>query len=213
MTRRHRHVIDTGPALNFLVTKSEKVLFAAVGSVVHATQAVADEFSRKVREQPLFGAGEERWTKLANAGLIEVIPEERSALADRIASDLTSNPLPKLPSREKDLGEKTVVFHAVFRALRGEETYVIIDDRGGQHLVALAQRYIEVERHKKPSVGAIHLLSTEKILASQLNTPRIPDEAALRALHQKLQTTDRGIRDLEQTGLLKHPNWDLEPRP
>lgn len=205
------HIIDAGPAINFLATKNQRILIAAIGGPFESPQAVRDEVFRKADEEPRFAPAAQEWRKM-EANWIRVLPATRTPSRDKIARVLTRNPLPGVPSRAKDLGETYVVVHATEQALAGQQVVVIIDDQGGQILTARAQQFLNAQRRTRP-VGTIGLMTTESILRSQINTPRIPDKRLLKRVYGQLQTVNSGLAHINTTDLLTHDHWNQPPRP
>ncbi len=203
------YIIDAGPAINFLATKNERILIAAIGRF-QAPEGVRDEVMNKASENPRLAAAAEVWRKIER-NWIEVLPAQRSRELDRIANILTRGPLPKVPSRAKDLGETYVVVHATQRALEGDRVFVIIDDRGGQELAARAQRYLSVQRGRAMNVGTLDLVTSETILRSQIRTGRIPDKPTMRRVYEQLQKVNSGFGGISTTDLLTHKRWSLPP--
>jgi hypothetical protein len=210
-SERRPHIIDAGPAINFLATKNQRILIAAIGGPFHAPEAVRDEVMRKAAQEPRFAPAAQEWKKL-EANWIKLLPATRTPGLDKIAQILTRNPLPTLPSKAKDLGETFVVIHATATALAGEEVYVIIDDQGGQALTARAQRFLSAQKRDRPSVGKVTLMTTESILRSQIDTPNIKDKPTMRRIYTQLQTVDSGLADISTTDLVTHARWKERPR-
>lgn len=211
MAEEHPPIIDAGPAINFLATKNQRILIAAIGGPFASPQAVKDEVFRKADECSRFAPAAPEWNKI-ETNWIRVLPATRTAARDRIAGILTKNPLPRVPSRAKDLGETYVVVHATELALTGAHIVVIIDDQGGKTLTARAQLHLDAVRRTGP-VGTIRLMDTEAILRSQINTPRIPDKQSMRRIYRQLQTVNSGLAHIDTTDLLTHDLWKQPPRP
>jgi hypothetical protein len=200
------HIIDAGPAINFLATRNQRILIAAIGKF-QAPQAVKDEVMRKAadKKKPLLAPAQSQWD-LIEKNWIDVLPATPSATRDRIARDLTRNPLQALPSLANDLGETYVVVHAVEQALNGDNTYVLIDDTGGQALTGRAQQYLNGQRGKNPNVGRLHLITTETILRGQA-TRTIKDRNMMRRVYGQLQTVNSGLAHISTTDLLDDRFW------
>ncbi|MFZ2501946.1 MAG: hypothetical protein WAW88_04700 [Nocardioides sp.] len=206
------HIIDAGPALNFLATKNQRILIAAIGGQRFAApQAVRDEVFRKGDEDPRFAPAVREWKKI-EARFIHLLPATRTPERDKIARILTRNPLPQVPSLAKDLGETYVVVHATEMAMSGAHVFVIIDDRGGKILTARAQQFLGAQR-RLGAVGTIRLIDTETILRSQINTPRIPNKPFMRRIYGQLQTVTSGLEHISTTDLLTHDLWKQPRRP
>jgi len=158
------HIIDAGPAINFLATKNQRILIAAINGSFQVPEAVRDEVMRKAAEKPHLAPAAQEWRKIEK-NWIELLPATRTPNLDRIALALTRNPLPSVPSRAKDLGETYVVVHAFEQALAGNKVFVIIDDQGGKALTFRARKLLATQRRVRPHVGSIGLITTEIILA------------------------------------------------
>lgn len=205
------HIIDAGPAINFLATKNQRILIAAIGGPFQAPEAVKDELMRKAEQQQRFAPAEREWKKIEK-NWIKLLPATQTPTLDRIARTLTRNPLPSLPSLAKDLGETYVVVHATEQALDGHQVFVIIDDEGGQILTTRAQNYLHAQRQVHSGVGSIGLITTESILRGQSRTPRIPDKPTMTRIYAQLQTVDSGLASISTTDLLTNKWWGLPPR-
>lgn len=206
MGRARPLLIDAGPAINFLATHNERVLVAAIGGGFHAPESVRDEVMRKASQEERFAPAAVRWERM-QTNFITIVAGDRNPLRDSIAKTLTNHPLPKLPSKAKDLGELFVVVHAVEMAYRGEDVHALIDDRGGQQMLAVGQRMVDLQRLKDPSVGALSLMTTESVLESRIATKEIPDKEAMRRIYGQLQSVCDGLPTISGSGLLTHPAW------
>jgi hypothetical protein len=182
------HIVDAGPAINFLARGNERLLIAVVGGPFHAPQAVKDEVMRKAREKPEFARAKTTWEKMEK-NWIRVLPSTRDGHLDQIAHLLTRSPLPALPSKAKDLGEIYVVVHATQLALAGQKTYVLIDDQGGQSLAARAQQHLAAQRRHDKTVSTLGLLTTETILRARIGSSDIPDKPTMRRIYGQLQAS------------------------
>lgn len=206
------HIIDAGPAINFLATKNQRILIAAIGGPFQAPEAVKDELMRKAEQQQRFAPAKREWKKIEK-NWIKLLPATQTPTLDRIARTLTRNPLPRLPSLAKDLGETYVVVHATEQALDGHQVFVIIDDEGGRILTTRAQNYLHAQRQVHSGVGSIGLITTVSILRGQSRTPRIPDKPTMKRIYAQLQTVDSGLASISTTDLLTNRWWGLPPRP
>lgn len=207
------HIIDAGPALNFLATNNQRILIAGIGTQpFHAPEAVRDEVMYKAAERPDLAAAAPAWRKI-EANWIVLIPAARTSTLDRLATILTQRPLPKVPSRAKDSGETYVVIHAVERAVNGDKVIVIIDDGGGQELLRGAQQYLNAQRRNVPNIGTVTLMTTEDILLTQVNTKHIPDKQKMRRIYNQLRAVNAGLVHVDATTLLTTTRWSQVPQP
>lgn len=184
-------------------------MIAAVGRF-QAPEGVRDEVMNKAAENPRLAAAADVWRKIER-NWIDILPAQRTHDLDRIANILTRGPLPRVPSRAKDLGETYVVVHATKRALDGDRVFVIIDDGGGQDLAARAQRYLTAQRGRATNVGTLALVTSETILHSQIRTQRIPDKPTMRRIYEQLRQVNSGFAGISTTDLLTHERWSLPP--
>lgn len=207
------HIIDAGPAINFLATNNQRILIAGIGTQpFHAPEAVRDEVMRKAAERPDLAAAAPAWRRIETNWIL-LIPATRSPTLDRLAITLTQGPLPIVPSRAKDSGETYVVIHAVERALNGNKVIVIIDDGGGQELLRRAQQYLNAQRRNNPSIGTVTLMTTEDILLARANTNHIPDKQKMRRIYDQLRAIDNGLVHIDNTALLTNTHWSQPRRP
>lgn len=169
-------------------------------------ETVRDEVERKSRSDERFRDAGRVLNKLP-AHLMEILSDaENPGLRDAIFALCQTTQYERMRS-PKDLGETMVVSHAFAAAKAGRDAIVLIDDQGGQRLVADAARILDHQRIKDGRIGTLRYVTTEIVLRRSIKSGTIQDRGQLRSLYAQLRTLDDGLVSIEQTSLLDRKLW------
>lgn len=201
-----RIIMDAGPGLNFFSVNKERLLIASIGRLA-MPETVHDEIIRKSQRDQRFRAAESVLRRISNGDYLLVLSDEVTEELTRAGRFVFPQPLPDRKRTPKDLGETMVVTHAFARALAGKSVVVLIDDRGGQQMVAQAARQLDCLRRTTTKIGTLSFITTVGVLRSAAGSEHIPDRGAMRTLYERMRTLDDGLLPIEQTGLLDKALW------
>ncbi|MFE6922634.1 hypothetical protein ACFVAV_16470 [Nocardia sp. NPDC057663] len=125
-----RPVIDAGPALNFVATNQQRLLFKVLGPL-STPETVQAEVLRKPKNDPRFQRVPLTWSKLTPTW-IEILCDDVTPELDAVCRRLSATGLTDRKARAQDLGELMVIAHAVAIAEHHAlAVTVVIDERNG----------------------------------------------------------------------------------
>jgi hypothetical protein len=201
-----RAIVDAGPALNFFSIRKERLLLDAIGRI-SAPETVADEISRKARQDLRFKTASVVWAKLEQTKWLEVLADAVTPQLAAAVERITSVPMAERMSQSRDLGEVMVLAHAAIQAESGRDVVVLIDDGRGADLAATEAARLRRLSNQGRSVGALSLMNTQLVLERAAGRNYIPDRNAMRRIYTQLRQCDDGLVDIRQTDLLTKRVW------
>lgn len=187
-----KRIIDAGPGLNFLATHSEKLLTEALGHL-HMTETVIGEIDRRSKRDSRFKDARRVLAKMT-PGWVTPIPDDLTDVElDNAVYILTGEPIDDRFARDKDLGEVTVLAHAIVESDHGRDVIVLIDDGCGRVLAQKAISRADRRRRQRQAAGQITLLSTLDIFAILIRRGHFANKGELKAAYLKIAPMDDGL--------------------
>lgn len=167
-------VIDTGPALNFIASGHDVILFDVLArrdKRLFVSETIEDEVKSKGERDRRFSKCSARLQRLLLEDQVERLQDE---LGSRALSDavkiVCGEPLNIRMRTSQDLGETLVLAHALVLRSQGEQTTVLIDERPGTDRArALGIKVIS-------TVGVLHSAAQLGIVGKLRHMRRIYNE-------------------------------------
>lgn len=207
-----RAMIDAGPGLNFCSINQQRLLIDVTGPL-YAPQTVSDEVLRKASspDDRRFQASEKVWNVLAGSKWLTVLADDvNNEPLVHVLTRIGGHPGDLTKRKAKDLGERMVVAHASLMVQEGNDVTVLIDDGGGQQLVAAEKRYLSGLSDNQ-EFGNLYLLTTPDILIRSIGRAYMPDKKRMADIYARLRRLDDGLMPIDRTHLLDHANWNRTP--
>lgn len=198
-------ILDAGPCINFCAAAKQALLIEVLqrgSNQLHVPDVVDDEVGKRGSNRRDFPASTvKNWRLLTehdHIGILDssVAADDADVLSEAVKK-LTGTPLAQRLTESKDLGEVMVIAHAMVRKDRGEEVYVVIDERWGQKLA---------------SKFGMTVIDTAWILSSAVQRGLIADRGEMRKTYDALRKYDSGLVHIDQTALLKNALWAQKPK-
>lgn len=201
-----RPIIDAGPSLNFFSLNEERLLFRTVGPL-STPESVIGELQNRSRKDQRFRQTPGVLRKLPES-LWKIISDENTPQLLSVLNRIAASPYAPSTNKGNNIGEIMVVSHAVVLAEAGLDTYVLIDDQGGQKLARHEGSRLARLALSSQSVGSLTCISTIDVLTRACDQGFIESRQAAKALYARMKPLDDGLPPIELTGLLTLPIWE-----
>ena len=165
MTSTPPPLFDAGPGLTFFAAKHHKLFLSVTGKVA-TTGIVVKEIINRAQAEPAFAIAEPVINLLVeNPKLCQALKTDEGSkeFMDALAR-LSSLPAAEALGMHRDLGEFTVLPHAIVQAQNGDDVTVIIDEKRGQQMALVENKRFSIAKMKGEKVGTIRLETTVSIL-------------------------------------------------